>query len=195
MILLIDNYDSFTFNLSRYFEEIGESVMVVRNDQISVSEIESLAPGALVFSPGPCTPDTAGVTLRAIEAFHQRIPMLGVCLGHQAIAQSLGGEVIRARKVMHGKVSRLHNNTSGLFNNLPQNYDVTRYHSLVVNPHNLPKEFEITAWTESADGKLDEVMAIQHKHWPICGVQFHPESLLTEYGHRLLQNFINLYIN
>lgn len=193
MILLIDNYDSFTFNLAHYFEEIGEQVVVVRNDEITLDQIEAMAPDALVFSPGPCTPDTSGVTLEAIQRFSQKLPMLGVCLGHQAVAQVFGGEIIRAKKVMHGKVSGIRHNNTGIFTDLPLNYKVTRYHSLVVNPNNLSKDFVITAWTELDNGEQDEVMAIQHKTLPICGVQFHPESLLTEQGHRLLKNFVDLY--
>ncbi|MCY7295312.1 anthranilate synthase component II [Alteromonas sp. a30] len=191
MILLIDNYDSFTFNLARYLVEIGQEVRVVKNDAIDLDEIETIAPSAMVFSPGPCTPNESGITLEAINRFHPQIPMLGVCLGHQAIAQSFGGKVVRAKSAMHGKVSSIRHNARGLFANLPTRYKVTRYHSLVVDQHHLPAHFEITAWTEDDNGALDEIMAIQHKFLPIYGVQFHPESLLTEHGHKLLQNFIS----
>lgn len=191
MILLIDNYDSFTFNLARYFEEIGEQVLVVRNDEVSIADIEALAPDALVFSPGPCTPDSSGVTLGAIQAFHKKTPMLGVCLGHQAIAQVFGARIVRAEKVMHGKVSRIVHSGKGVFEQLPSTFNVTRYHSLVIEPESLHQDFEIVAWTNGKKNEVREVMAIQHKEWPISGVQFHPESLLTEHGHDLLRNFID----
>jgi len=192
LILLIDNYDSFTFNLSRYLTEIGEEVVVVKNDEITLSDIDALNPNALVFSPGPCTPDSSGITLDAIIKYQDSLPMLGVCLGHQAIAQCFGANIIRASKAMHGKVSKLHHNGKGIFSQLPLSYDITRYHSLVVDGQTLPSEFEITAWTQSTSGDLEEIMAIQHKSRPIFGVQFHPESLLTEYGHELLSNFVSL---
>ncbi len=194
LILLIDNYDSFTFNLARYFEEIGEQVLVARNDEVNIAEIEALAPDALVFSPGPCTPDSSGVTLEAIKAFHKQIPMLGVCLGHQALAQVFGARIVRAEKVMHGKVSRIVHSGKGVFDRLPDMFDVTRYHSLVVEPESLPQDFEIVAWTNVKGRQVKEIMAIQHKKWPISGVQFHPESLLTEYGHDLLRNFIDNFV-
>lgn len=196
MLLLIDNYDSFTYNLARYFEELGEQVIVVKNDAISIKDITALSPDSLVFSPGPCTPDTAGITLEAIRHFSQSLPMLGVCLGHQAIAQVFGGKVTRASKVMHGKVSTITHNGAGLFQGLPTEYQVTRYHSLVVSPNALPDSLTITAVTsrqsEQTEQPEKEIMAFQHRELPIYGVQFHPESLLTEYGHQLLQNFISL---
>lgn len=190
LLLIIDNYDSFTFNLARYFEELGERVIVSKNDAISIQEIAALNPDHLVFSPGPCTPDTAGITLDAVRYFANRLPMLGVCLGHQSIAQAFGGTVVRAAKVMHGKISKINNSGVGLFQGLPSEYQVTRYHSLVVAPDNLPRNLSITAST--AHCPQTEIMALQHNELPIFGVQFHPESLLTEYGHRLLQNFIDI---
>lgn len=194
MVLLIDNYDSFTFNLARYFEEIGEQVVVVRNDEIDLQGIAELAPDCLVFSPGPCTPDSSGVTLEAIREFHHNIPMLGVCLGHQAIAQVFGAKVERASRVMHGKVSQISHNNRGIFQGIPSTYQVTRYHSLVVASDSLPECFDITAWVkkdgDNAQDQHQEIMAIEHKNLPIYGVQFHPESLLTEHGHQLLGNFI-----
>lgn len=191
MILLIDNYDSFTFNLSRYLIEIGHDVQVVKNDAITLEQIEALTPTALVFSPGPCTPNESGITLQAIERFHTSIPMLGVCLGHQAIAQSFGGNIVRAKKAMHGKVSKIQHHATGIFTEIPKPFNVTRYHSLVIDQQSLPNDFEITAWTEDGVGGIEEIMAIQHKTLPIHGVQFHPESLLTEHGHKLLQNFVS----
>lgn len=191
MILLIDNYDSFTFNLSRYLVEIGQDVLVVKNDEISLSDIEKEKPNALVFSPGPCTPDSSGITLSAIEKYHRTLPMLGVCLGHQAIAQCFGAKIVRAKSAMHGKVSTLHHAEVGIFSKLPLSYDITRYHSLVIDQATLPSQFEVSAWTQTQTGDFEEIMAIQHKTLPIFGVQFHPESLLTEHGHALLKNFVS----
>lgn len=190
MILLIDNYDSFTFNLARYLCELGEQVDVVRNDQITLSDIDRLSPSLLVFSPGPCTPNESGITLQAIDRFKGQIPMLGVCLGHQAIAQVFGASVSRAKRIMHGKVSEVHHQGHKMFAGIPARFNVTRYHSLIVKEHSLPKDFEVTATTD--DGDTQEVMAIAHKHLPVWGVQFHPESHLTEYGHQMLGNIIRL---
>lgn len=188
---MIDNYDSFTFNLVHYFQALGQEVLVVRNDEISIDEITKLAPQYIVISPGPCDPDAAGLSLEIIEKFKGLIPILGVCLGHQCIAQHFGAKVIKADKVMHGKTSDISHNEQGLFNALKQPLTVTRYHSLIVDNSTLPKELEITAWLLS--GNKTEIMALQHKHLPLASVQFHPESVLTEQGHQLLQNFIEQY--
>ena len=190
MLLIIDNYDSFTYNLYQYFCELGAEVKVVRNDEITLDEIELLAPSHLVISPGPCTPNEAGISLSAIEHFAGKLPILGVCLGHQAIAQVFGGNVVRAKKVMHGKTSPIQHSDIGLFKQLNLPLTVTRYHSLVVETESLPDCFEVTAWTQSSDGKFDEIMGFQHKTLPIEGVQFHPESIKTEQGHELLANFL-----
>lgn len=192
MLLMIDNYDSFTWNLVQYFGELGQEVVVRRNDEIALDEIAALAPRGLVISPGPCTPNEAGVSLAAISRFAGVIPILGVCLGHQAIAQAFGGRVVRARRVMHGKTSSIRHTGRGLFKGLPDPLTVTRYHSLVVEPESLPDGFELTAWTETGEGRVDEIMAMQHRHLPLYSVQFHPESILTQGGHRLLQNFLEL---
>ncbi|MGF1724578.1 aminodeoxychorismate/anthranilate synthase component II [Photobacterium nomapromontoriensis] len=189
MLLMIDNYDSFTYNLYQYFCELGAQVKVVRNDEIDIAAIEALAPSHLVISPGPCTPNEAGISLEAIRYFAGKLPILGVCLGHQSIAQVFGGEVVRAQKVMHGKTSRITHNDSSVFSGLNNPLTVTRYHSLIVKEESLPDCFAITAWTER-DGQRDEIMGIAHKTLPIEGVQFHPESILTEQGHRLLANFL-----
>ncbi|MFP2768536.1 anthranilate synthase component II [Oceanisphaera sp. KMM 10153] len=192
MLLMIDNYDSFTYNLVQYFGELGQQVLVRRNDDISLDEITALQPAGLVISPGPCTPNEAGVSLSAIELFAGRLPILGVCLGHQAIAQAFGGKVVRARQVMHGKTSTIRHTGQGLFAGLPDPLTVTRYHSLVVEPFSLPSCFEVTAWTENEAGERDEIMGMQHGSLPLHSVQFHPESILTEGGHRLLNNFLAL---
>ncbi|MTJ02646.1 aminodeoxychorismate/anthranilate synthase component II [Idiomarina piscisalsi] len=189
MIVLIDNFDSFTHNLARYFCELGESVEVFRNNEISVADIERLNPEALVISPGPCTPDESGVSLEAIAAFKDRLPILGVCLGHQALAQVFGSTVVRAERVMHGKVSSLMHTGQGLFEGLPTPMNVTRYHSLVVAPDTLSQAFTVDAETKSVTG-LQEIMAIRHKTLPLFGVQFHPESVMTKQGHNLLANFL-----
>ena len=189
MIVLIDNFDSFTHNLARYFCELGESVEVFRNNEISVADIKRLNPEALVISPGPCTPNESGVSLDAISAFKDKLPILGVCLGHQALAQVFGSTVVRAEQVMHGKVSNLTHNSQGLFEGLPTPMEVTRYHSLVVEPDTLAQEFVVDAETKSATGQR-EIMAIRHKKWPLFGVQFHPESVMTTQGHNLLANFL-----
>jgi anthranilate synthase component II len=191
MLLMIDNYDSFTFNLVQYFQQLGAQVQVVRNDAMSVEEIAALKPERIVISPGPGNPDQAGVSLAVIEQLGPQIPLLGVCLGHQAIGQVFGGHVIRAGKIMHGKVSAMRHHGRGVFTGLPDGYTATRYHSLVVDKDRLPDCLEITAWTENEDGSMEEVMGLRHKTLPIEGVQFHPESVLTEHGHALLKNFLD----
>lgn len=191
MLLLIDNYDSFTWNLYQYFCELGAEVEVQRNDRITLEQIAALQPEHLVISPGPCTPDDAGISLSAIRAFAGKLPILGVCLGHQAIAQAFGARVVRAREVMHGKVSAIEHNDGGVFAGLNHPLTVTRYHSLIVENGSLPDDFEITAWT-LADGQPDEIMGFRHSHLPLQGVQFHPESILSEQGHQLLANFLAL---
>ena len=185
MLLMIDNYDSFTFNLVQYLAELGSEVKVFRNDELDVQGIEALAPSHIVISPGPCTPNEAGVTLETIERLAGRVPILGVCLGHQAIGQAFGGNVVRAKQVMHGKVSRIAHDGNGVFKNVPQAFVATRYHSLVVERDSLPACLEITA--ESEDG---EIMGLRHRKLAVEGVQFHPEALLTEHGHRMLENFL-----
>ncbi len=190
MILMLDNYDSFTYNLVQYLGELGEDVRVYRNDQIRVDEIAALSPEAIVISPGPCTPNEAGISLELLRRLSPRIPTLGVCLGHQAIGQAFGGQVVRARDVMHGKTSLIHHTGAGVFAGLPSPFRATRYHSLIVSRENLPAEFEITAWTQNEKGERDEIMGLRHKTLPIEGVQFHPESILTEHGHDLLRNFL-----
>ena len=192
MLLMLDNYDSFTYNLVQYFAELGQEVMVRRNDEISLAEIAALQPAGLVISPGPCTPNEAGISLAAISEFAGKLPMLGVCLGHQAIAQAFGGKVVRARQVMHGKTSRIRHTHQGLFNDLPDPLTVTRYHSLIVEAASLPACFSATAWSETPQGERDEIMGMQHNSLPIHSVQFHPESIMTECGHQLLANFLQL---
>lgn len=188
---MIDNYDSFTFNLVHYFKDLGQEVKVCRNDQITIEEIKKLAPQYIVISPGPCDPNSAGISLAVIENFAGKIPLLGVCLGHQCIAQHYGAKIEKAAKVMHGKTSCISHNNSGIFKALNNPLTVTRYHSLIVNKHTLSEELEVTAWTSSNND--DEIMALSHKKLPIESVQFHPESVLTEQGHQLLENFISLY--
>jgi anthranilate synthase component 2 len=190
MLLMIDNYDSFTYNLVQYLAELGEDVRVVRNDALSVEEIRKLAPARIVISPGPGTPDQAGVSLQLLEKLGAQIPILGVCLGHQSIGQVFGGKVIRAQRIMHGKTSMIHHNGQGVFAALPNPFEATRYHSLVVEKSSLPNCLEVTAWTQNDDGALDEIMGLRHKTLPIEGVQFHPESILTQHGHDLLRNFL-----
>ncbi len=189
MILLIDNYDSFTYNLVQYFAQLGEQVMVRRNDEISLSQIEAGQFSSLVISPGPCSPDQAGVSLAAIKHFAGKMPILGVCLGHQAIAQAFGAKVVRAKTVMHGKNSLIRHTGQALFTGLNQPLSVTRYHSLVVEKNSVPEEFRVDAWTQDDDA---EIMALSHKKLPLYGVQFHPEAILTEQGHQLLQNFLSM---
>ncbi|WCN08362.1 anthranilate synthase component II [Marinomonas mediterranea] len=190
MLLMIDNFDSFTYNLVQYFRELGETVEVYRNDSISLKEIEQLNPTHIVISPGPCTPNEAGISLAVIEHFAGKKPILGICLGHQSIGQVFGGTVIRAKTVMHGKTSPILHNDSSVFRGLPSPFTATRYHSLVIDSAALSDCLEITAWTEDENGVLDEIMGIQHKEFDIEGVQFHPESILTEHGHALLANFL-----
>lgn len=190
MLLIIDNYDSFTYNLYQYFCELGVKVEVVRNDEIDIAGIEALNPTHLVISPGPCTPNEAGISLQAIQHFAGKLPILGVCLGHQAIAQVFGGQIVRARKVMHGKTSAIRHTGNSVFHGLNNPLTVTRYHSLVVKSDSLPDCFELTAWTELDDGSMDEIMGYQHKTLAIDAVQFHPESIKTEQGHQLLANFL-----
>ncbi len=191
MIVMIDNYDSFTYNLVQYFGELGAEVEVHRNDQITVEQVAAKKPSHIILSPGPCTPNEAGICLELIAKLKDSFPILGVCLGHQSIGQAFGGEVVRARQVMHGKVSPVHHHQQGVFFGLPSPFTATRYHSLIVETSTLPKDFEITAWTQHADGTMDEIMGIQHQTLPIAGVQFHPESILTEHGHAMLKNFLD----
>ena len=190
MILMLDNYDSFTYNLVQYLGEIGAQVAVKRNDEISVDQIRAMAPSHIVVSPGPCTPNEAGVSLDVVRSFGGEIPLLGVCLGHQSIGQVFGGKVVRARQVMHGKTSPMHHNNTGVFCGLPSPLEATRYHSLVVDRGSLPGELEETAWTVDANGVRDEIMGLRHRTLPIEGVQFHPESILSEHGHAMLRNFL-----
>lgn len=192
MLLMIDNYDSFTYNLVQYFGELGVEVQVARNDEISVDEIAQLAPQYLVISPGPCTPHEAGISVASIQAFAGKIPILGVCLGHQSIGQAFGGKIVHASQIMHGKTSDVQHQQQGVFKDLPQPFQATRYHSLVVEQKGLPDCLEVTAWTETENGEMDEIMGLRHKSLPIEGVQFHPESILTEHGHQLLQNFLRV---
>lgn len=193
MLLMIDNYDSFTYNLVQYFGELGEEAQVYRNDQITPEAIAGLNPARIVLSPGPCTPNEAGVSLAAIERFAGQIPLFGVCLGHQSIGQAFGGRIVRAGQVMHGKTSAVHHHGRGVFTGLPNPLTVVRYHSLVIEPASLPDCLEITAWTETSEGGLDAIMGVRHKAWPVEGVQFHPESIGTEHGHALLRNFLTFH--
>ena len=189
MILMIDNYDSFTYNIVQYLLELGADVDVRRNDEVNLDDIAQLNPEKIVISPGPCTPNEAGISMSCIERFGGTIPILGICLGHQSIGQVFGGQVVRAREVMHGKTSVIHHNQGGVFSELAQPLTATRYHSLVVDRQNLPDCLEITAWTEK-DGQVDEIMGLRHRELAVEGVQFHPESILSEHGHALLQNFL-----
>ena len=190
MILMIDNYDSFTYNLVQYFGELGEEVRVVRNDEIDCDAIERMSPDHLVISPGPCTPNEAGISVAAIKRFAGVIPILGVCLGHQSIGQAFGGKIVHARQVMHGKTSPIHHADTGLFSGLANPYQATRYHSLVIDWKSLPDVLEVTAWTEDGNGAPEEIMGIRHRELNVQGVQYHPESIMTEHGHDLLRNFI-----
>ena len=193
MLLMIDNYDSFTYNLVQYFGELGAEVKVCRNDQIAVDEIARLKPSHIVLSPGPCTPNEAGICLELIEKLSGRFPILGVCLGHQSIGQAFGGKVVRAGHIMHGKTSTIHHTGRGVFRKLPTPYTATRYHSLIVGKDRLPDCLEVTAWTKTPEGGMDEIMGLRHKTLPVEGVQFHPESILTEHGHALLKNFLTAH--
>lgn len=190
MVLMIDNYDSFTYNVVQYLAELNADVRVVRNDEISVAEVAALGPEKIVISPGPCTPNEAGVSMAVIEACAGNIPLLGICLGHQSIGQVFGGRIVRARQVMHGKVSAIYHANRGVFTGLKNPFQATRYHSLVIDKNSLPDCLEITAWTQHEDGSIDEIMGIRHKELKVEGVQFHPESILTEHGHDLLANFL-----
>ena len=190
MLLMIDNYDSFTYNLVQYFGELGQEVVVYRNDEISINEIESLNPNYIVISPGPCTPNEAGISLDLIKNFAGKFPILGVCLGFQAIVQSFGGNIIGAQKIMHGKVSPVHHTSKSVFKGLKNPLNATRYHSLVAEKTTLPDCFEITAWTNTESGDIEEIMGVHHNSYPIEGVQFHPESILTEHGHQMLNTFL-----
>ena len=189
-VVMVDNYDSFTYNLVQYLGELGADVTVVRNDQVTVEDIEKLAPDKLVISPGPCTPKEAGVSVEAILKFAGRLPILGVCLGHQSIGYAFGGNIIHAKSIMHGKTSLVYHHNQGVFKGLNNPFTATRYHSLVIEQATLPDCLEITAWTQDEAGKLDEIMGVRHKQLDIEGVQFHPESILTEHGHDLLRNFL-----
>jgi anthranilate synthase component 2 len=190
MLLMIDNYDSFTYNLVQYLGELGADVRVYRNDKITLQEIESLQPEKIVISPGPCTPTEAGVSVETIRQFAGRIPILGVCLGHQSIGQAFGGRIVHARKIMHGKTSLIHHGGAGVFRGLPNPFEATRYHSLVIEADTLPECLEVTAWTTDDHGGVDEIMGVRHKELAVEGVQFHPESILTGCGHDLLRNFL-----
>ncbi|MEP3857616.1 MAG: aminodeoxychorismate/anthranilate synthase component II [Porticoccus sp.] len=190
MILMIDNYDSFTYNVVQYLGELKAEVQVFRNDEITIAEVEALAPEKIVISPGPCTPDEAGISVALVKTFAGKIPILGICLGHQSIGQAFGARVVRARQVMHGKTSSIYHADTGVFRGLSNPLEATRYHSLVVERETLPDCFEITAWTRTEDGQVDEIMGLRHRDYALEGVQFHPESILTEHGHDLLQNFL-----
>ncbi len=190
MLLMIDNYDSFTYNLVQYFGELGETVEVVRNDALTVDQIAAMRPDRIVISPGPCTPNEAGVSLELLARLSGSVPILGVCLGHQSIGQAFGGKVVRAREIMHGKTSPIRHRGQGVFAGLPDPFEATRYHSLVVEKDSLPDCLEVTAWTERGDGSIDEIMGLRHKTLPVEGVQFHPESILTQHGHAMLRNFL-----
>jgi len=192
MLLMIDNYDSFTFNLVQYFGELGVEVRVFRNDQITLDDIVALKPDQIVVSPGPCTPLEAGVSVPTIERFAGKIPILGVCLGHQSIGQAFGGRIIRAKQIMHGKTSQIHHKGLGVFAGLPSPFQATRYHSLVIERASIPDCLEITAWTQTPDGGIDEIMGVRHKELLVEGVQFHPESILSEHGHQILANFLGV---
>jgi anthranilate synthase component II len=191
VLLMIDNYDSFTYNVVQYLGELGADVQVYRNDAISLAEIEALNPAQIVISPGPCTPKEAGISMQVISRFAGKIPILGICLGHQSIGQVYGGEVVRAKKVMHGKLSAIHHSGQGVFKDLPEPFTATRYHSLVVDAKQLPECLEVTAWTEDENGELEEIMGVRHKELAVEGVQFHPESILSEHGHSLLKNYLD----
>lgn len=191
MVLMIDNYDSFTFNLVQYLGELGAEVEVRRNDQITIEDIEAMKPERIMVSPGPCTPNEAGISMQAIKHFAGKLPLLGVCLGHQSIGQVFGGKIVHAKEIMHGKTSMIYHTGEGVFAGLENPYEATRYHSLVIEKESLPDCLEITAWTQNADGSMDEIMGVRHKELQIEGVQFHPESILTQHGHDLLKNFLN----
>ena len=192
MLIMIDNYDSFTYNLVQYLGELKAEVKVFRNDEITLAEIEKMSPDHLMISPGPCTPNEAGISIAAIKHFAGKLPILGVCLGHQSIGQAFGGKIIHARKIMHGKTSMMHHNNKGVFHGLESPFEATRYHSLVIEKESLPDCLEMTSWTETEDGQVDEIMGVRHKELAIEGVQFHPESILSQHGHKMLQNFLDM---
>ena len=191
MLIMIDNYDSFTYNLVQYLGELKADVKVFRNDEISVAEIEQMSPDHLMISPGPCTPNEAGISIDAIQHFAGKVPILGVCLGHQSIGQAFGGKIIHAKQIMHGKTSMMYHNDKGVFQGLECPFEATRYHSLVIERETLPDCLEMTAWTEDEQGSVDEIMGVRHKELAIEGVQFHPESILSQHGHQMLQTFLN----
>ncbi len=192
MLIMIDNYDSFTYNLVQYLGELGEDVRVFRNDQTTIDEISDLNPSRIMVSPGPCTPNEAGISMAVIEAFAGKLPILGVCLGHQSLGQVFGGKIVHANEIMHGKTSMIHHKGVGVFKDLDNPFEATRYHSLVIEKESMPACLELTAWSETEDGILDEIMGVRHKEYAIEGVQFHPESILTQHGHDLLRNFLNI---
>ena len=193
MLLMIDNYDSFTYNIVQYFGELNQEVKVVRNDQVTLEDIERWQPKYLVIGPGPCSPTEAGISIPAIQHFAGKIPLLGVCLGHQSIGQAFGGNIVRAKTVMHGRLSDMYHSNQGIFSNLPNPFSATRYHSLVIDQATLPECLEVTCWTQEADGTMEEIMGIRHKTLPVEGVQFHPESILSQHGHQIFQNFLDIY--
>lgn len=192
MILVIDNYDSFTYNLVQYLGELGADIIVERNDQISINEIEELEPERIMLSPGPCTPNEAGISLEVINHFKGKLPIFGVCLGHQSIGQAFGGDIVKAEEIMHGKTSSIYHRGVGIFAGINEPFEATRYHSLVIDQDTLPDSLEITAWTETECGEVDEIMGVRHKELAIEGVQFHPESILTEHGYDMLRNFLKM---
>ncbi|MBJ9739338.1 aminodeoxychorismate/anthranilate synthase component II [Acinetobacter oleivorans] len=193
MLLMIDNYDSFTYNIVQYFGELDQEVKVVRNDQVTLEDIERWQPKYLVIGPGPCSPSEAGISIPAINHFAGKIPLLGVCLGHQSIGQAFGGKIVRAKTVMHGRLSDMYHNNKGIFSNLPSPFSATRYHSLVIDQQTLPDCLEVTCWTNEADGSMEEIMGVKHKTLPVEGVQFHPESILSQHGHQIFKNFLDIY--
>ena len=193
MLLMIENYDSFTYNIVQYFGELDQEVKVVRNDQVTLEQIERWQPKYLVIGPGPCSPTEAGISIPAINHFAGKIPLLGVCLGHQAIGQAFGGNIIRAKTVMHGRLSDMHHSSKGIFSNLPSPFAAMRYHSLVIEQDSLPECLEVTCWTNQADGSIEEIMGVKHKTLAVEGVQFHPESILSQHGHQIFKNFLEIY--
>lgn len=193
MLLMLDNYDSFTYNIVQYFGELDQEVKVVRNDQVTLEEIERWQPKYLVIGPGPCSPSEAGISIPAIQHFAGKIPLLGVCLGHQAIGQAFGGKIIRAKTVMHGRLSGMYHNDTGIFSNLPSPFSATRYHSLVIDQTSVPECLEVNCWTQEQDGSIEEIMGIKHKTLAVEGVQFHPESILSQHGHQIFKNFLENY--
>ncbi len=193
MLLMLDNYDSFTYNIVQYFGELNQEVKVVRNDQVTLEEIERWQPKYLVIGPGPCSPSEAGISIPAIQHFAGKIPLLGVCLGHQAIGQAFGGKIIRAKTVMHGRLSDMYHNDTGIFSNLPSPFSATRYHSLVIDQASVPECLEVNCWTQEQDGSIEEIMGVKHKTLAVEGVQFHPESILSQHGHQIFKNFLENY--